>query len=83
MVTSRELELLNPEIVNGLQTSTEIYNYYTNHPDKKQDEQRNVLVRIITPSSEESRDNIIFATNNQTAIPKSSLRVTDPIHIQI
>lgn len=83
LVTSRELELLNPEIVNGLQTSTEIYNYYTNHPDKKQDEQRNVLVRIITPSSEESRDNIIFATNNQTAIPKSSLRVTDPIHIQI
>lgn len=83
LITARELELLNPEIVNGLQTSTEIYNYYTNHPDKKQDENRNVLVRIITPSSEESRDNIIFATNNQTAIPKSSLRVTDPIHIQI
>ncbi|MDD6082732.1 MAG: AIPR family protein [Oscillospiraceae bacterium] len=83
LITARELELLNPEIVNGLQTSTEIYNYYTNHPDKIQDEKRNVLVRIITPSSEESRDNIIFATNNQTAIPKSSLRVTDPIHIQI
>ena len=26
---------------------------------------------------------IIFATNNQTNIPKSSLRVTDPIHLQI
>ena len=83
LITSRELELLSPEIVNGLQTSTEIYNYYTNHPEKLQYEERNVLVRIITPSSEESRDNIIFATNNQTAIPKSSLRVTDPIHIQI
>lgn len=83
LITATELELLNPEIVNGLQTSTEIFNYFTSHPAKIPDESRNVLVRIITPSSEESRDTIIFATNNQTNIPKSSLRVTDPIHLQI
>ena len=83
LITARELELLNPEIVNGLQTSTEIFNYYMNNPSSIANEKRNVLVRIITPSSEESRDNIIFATNNQTSIPKSSLRVTDPIHLQI
>lgn len=82
-ITARELELLKPEIVNGLQTSTEIFNYYTNNPSGVANEKRNLLVRIITPSSEESRDNIIFATNNQTSIPKSSLRVTDPIHLQI
>ena len=35
------------------------------------------------PSSEKARDDIIFATNNQTNIPKSSLRVTDTIHLQI
>ncbi len=46
-------------------------------------ENRNVLIRVIVPASEESRDNIIFATNNQTNIPKSSLRVTDTIHLQI
>ena len=83
LITATELELLNPEIVNGLQTSTEIFNFFTNHPEKMPAEVRNVLVRIITPSSEESRDTIIFATNNQTNIPKSSLRVTDPIHLQI
>ena len=83
LITATELELLNPEIVNGLQTSTEIFNFFTNHPEKIPNEKRNVLVRIITPSSEESRDIIIFATNNQTNIPKSSLRVTDPIHLQI
>ncbi len=33
--------------------------------------------------NEQVRDNIIFATNNQTNIPKSSLRVTDTIHLQI
>lgn len=82
-VTNRELVLLNPEIVNGLQTSTEIYNYFTNNQDLLENEKRNLLVRIIVPSSEESRDRIIFATNNQTNIPKSSLRVTDPIHLQI
>ena len=38
---------------------------------------------MIRPKSEESRDNIIFSTNNQTSIPKSSLRVTDTIHLQI
>lgn len=83
LITSKELELLNPEIVNGLQTSTEIFNFYKNNYSSIEDEKRNVLVRIITPASEKSRDNIIFATNNQTNIPKSSLRVTDPIHLQI
>jgi len=42
-----------------------------------------VLVRAVVPASEQARDNIIFATNNQTNIPKSSLRVTDTIHLQI
>lgn len=82
-VTNRELLIINPEIVNGLQTSTEIYNYFSNNPDRLAAEKRNVLVRIIVPADEASRDNIIFATNNQTNIPKSSLRVTDTIHLQI
>lgn len=41
------------------------------------------MLRIIVPDNEESRDQIIFATNNQTNIPKATLRVTDPIHLQI
>jgi hypothetical protein len=82
-VTTKEIVILNPEIVNGLQTSTEIYNFFSSNKDKLDSEKRNVLVRIIAPTSEESRDNIIFATNNQTNIPKSTLRVTDSIHLQI
>ena len=83
VVNNRELQLTNPEIVNGLQTSNEIYLYFKNNLNLLDSETRNVLVRIIVPDSEESRDNIIFATNNQTNIPKASLRVTDPIHLQI
>ena len=82
-ITNRELQLLNPEIVNGLQTSMEIYNYFSKNACLLSNEKRNLLVRIIVPESEESRDNIIYATNNQTSISKSSLRVTDPIHRQI
>ncbi|MBQ6993232.1 MAG: AIPR family protein [Lachnospiraceae bacterium] len=82
-ITNKELLITNPEIVNGLQTSTEIYNYFSVNKAQVENEKRNVLVRVIVPTSEESRDNIIFATNNQTNIPKSSLRVTDTIHLQI
>ena len=38
---------------------------------------------IIIHDNEESRDQIIFAANNQINIPKATLRVTDPIHLQI
>lgn len=82
--TNKQLTIQNPEIVNGLQTSSEIYRYFKENPQLLENlENRNVLVRVIVPSSEEVRDKIIKATNSQTQIPKSSLRATDPIHRQI
>ncbi|MGN0856519.1 MAG: AIPR family protein [Candidatus Spyradenecus sp.] len=83
LATSKELVLTEPAVVNGLQTSNEIYQYFDTNPGKIETEKRNVLVRIIVPESEDSRDRIILATNNQTNIPKSSLRANDPIHWQI
>ena len=83
LVNNRELQIVNPEIVNGLQTSMEIYNYFSQNREALESEKRSVLLRIIVPDNEESRDQIIFATNNQTNIPKATLRVTDPIHLQI
>ena len=83
LVNDRELQIVNPEIVNGLQTSMEIYNYFSENREALESEKRSILLRIIVPDNEESRDQIIFATNNQTNIPKATLRVTDPIHLQI
>ena len=83
LINNKELQLTNPKIVNGLQTSTEIYKYYVNHKDKLNIDNRCILVRIIVPENEKSRDSIIFATNNQTSISKTSLRATDEIHLQI
>ena len=79
----KELVVHNPEIVNGLQTSSEIHRFYNSNQDKIAGENRDVLVRIIVPESEETRDRIIRATNSQTPIPKSSLRATDQVHRQI
>ena len=44
---------------------------------------RSVLVRVIVPQEEDSRDRIIKATNSQTSIPRASLRATDKIHRDI
>ena len=83
LLTTRNISLMSPSIVNGLQTSNEIFNYFNSSTTRSDDEKRNVLVRIIIPESEESRDRIILATNNQTDIPKASLRANDPIHWKI
>lgn len=83
MAVGKEIVIELPEIVNGLQTSSEIFNYFSMNPKALIEEKRNVLVRIIVPESEETRDRIILSTNSQTNIPKASLRATDTIHRQI
>jgi abortive infection phage resistance protein abiU len=83
LITNKSLQIVSPEIVNGLQTTREIYNYFSKQSKKVEHDKRTILIRAIRPKSEETRDNIIFSTNNQTSIPKSSLRVTDTIHLQI
>ena len=77
----KELIVHNPEIVNGLQTSTELYRFFAS--ENAHDDDRSLLVRVIVPENEESRDKIIRATNSQTPIPKASLRATDSIHRDI
>lgn len=82
--STKVFEIKNPEIVNGLQTSTEIYHYFTSKEESaEEDETRRVLIRIIVPNNDALRDNIILATNSQTTIPKAILRGTDSIHREI
>ncbi len=81
--TPKQLLIVKPEIVNGLQTSNEIYRFFAQNTEQLSQEKRNVLLRIIVPDDETSRDKIILATNSQTAIPPVALRSTDPVHRQI
>lgn len=79
--SGKSLTIEDPQIVNGLQTSTEIYEYCRKFNTDADD--RKVLVRVIVPTEQESRHRIIKATNSQTAVQHASLRATDKIHRDI
>lgn len=76
--SGKTLTIEDPQIVNGLQTSFEIYNYLKKNPQAT--ENRTLLVRVITTKSEKSRLKVIRATNSQTRVPLASLRATEDIH---
>ena len=77
----KTLTMEEPQIVNGLQTSAEVYNYCKQSDDSN--DERKILVRVMVPNEDESRDRIIKATNSQTVVLLSSLRATDKIHRDI
>ena len=79
--SGKALTIEDPQVVNGLQTSTEIFNYCKKC--NTESDNRKILVRIIVPTEQESRDRIIKATNSQTAVQQASLRATDKIHRDI
>lgn len=80
-IVGKTITLDDVQVVNGLQTTTTIYNHLKRKNTK--DENRSILIRIIVTSDPETRDRIIKATNFQTAIPPASLRATDRIHRDI
>ncbi len=82
VLAGKQLTIEDPQIVNGLQTSHEIYQHFSNSDGMETDD-RAVLVRVISEENEEARDRIIRATNSQTAIPPASLRSSDEIHRNI
>ncbi len=82
VLAGKQLTIEDPQIVNGLQTSHEIYQHFSKLNNHVGDE-RAVLVRVICEEDEEARDRIIRATNSQTSIPPASLRSSDEIHRNI
>ena len=78
------LSITDPQIVNGLQTSREIFSYCSDkarfNPEK---DKRTVLVRVIQTEDPALQDMIIRATNSQNRMGPGSLRMTDQIHRNI
>jgi len=73
--------ITEPLIVNGLQTSFEIYSHF--RQPNVSDDKRTILVRLIENTVPQSVDRIIKATNNQTAIPRVWLHATEDIQRKI
>ncbi|MFF0740132.1 AIPR family protein [Streptomyces sp. NPDC004111] len=80
-IAGKRIVVKEPQIVNGLQTSHEIYSYVQRggrHRD------RSLLVKIVVaPESGTARDRIIRATNSQTQLPAGALRATESIQKDI
>lgn len=75
------LQLDSPQVVNGLQTSNEIYK--RSRAARGVAETRSLLVKVIEAKDDDVRDRIIRATNSQTALGPSALRATDKVQRQI
>lgn len=80
-LANKILTLTDPQIVNGCQTSYEIYNHILKN--KVTEDHRSLAVKVVQTSNDAIRANIIKYTNSQTLIPISVLSATDPIHRNI
>jgi hypothetical protein len=79
-LNGKRLSLMSPQVVNGLQTSHEIYKRGTR---ADLDSRRSVLVKVIEADQETTKDRIIKATNSQTTLGTSTLRATDKVQRKI
>lgn len=75
------VNITNPQIVNGLQTSHEVFQAVPNL--KGNNETRCILVKVIVAPEEKSKNAIIRATNSQTEVSAVSLNATVPLHSDI
>ena len=73
------LEVADPQIVNGLQTSREIFSYYKSAGPSSDDERR-ILIRVVKIADDTMREAIVYATNAQNPMERAALRSTDEIH---
>lgn len=81
-LVGKTLKLRDIQIVNGLQTTESIHRHFSKSPFKS-DEQRTLLVKVIVSQDETVRDQVIRATNNQSAVEPAALHATDRIQRSI
>jgi hypothetical protein len=71
-------QVTNPMIVNGLQTSYELFHHFKLAGGNKKD-LRTIMIKVIVNTNEDTSDRIISATNSQTKIDAISLHATEQI----
>lgn len=81
-LVGKTLKLRDIQIVNGLQTTESIHRHFAKSPTHA-DETRALLVKVIVSQDESVRDQVIRATNNQSAVEPAALHATDRIQRSI
>lgn len=79
--TNPKISLIDPQIVNGCQTSNVLFEVSKEHPQKLS--QIEVLVRIYATVDEVIGRQIALATNTQSRIVSRDLKANDPIQFKI
>jgi hypothetical protein len=85
-VDAMSVSIVDPQVVNGLQTSRVIFEYLRSPVASAPllvNDTRSLLVRVLRITDETARNDVIKATNNQNPMQVSALRGTDNIHRQI
>lgn len=77
-LSGKSLHLDNVQIVNGLQTSHNIY-----MKEFEEDESRSLLLKIIVTKDKATKDAIIKSTNSQNYVHPSLFKATDPVQRNI
>lgn len=80
-IVGKTIQLQNIQIVNGLQTTESIFNYFGGGGQRE--DARSLLVKVIVSSDAMVRDRIIRATNNQNPVELASLHATEKIQRDI
>ncbi len=78
----KEFTIDEPQIVNGLQTSMEIYEHFRTYPNTEAGK-RSAVIRLIESPDPKLQDRVIKATNSQTKIPPQYLWATDELQRDI
>ena len=81
VINGKNMQMLDIQVVNGLQTTETIYRHFKSGSRKSIDGA--LSIKIIVSKDERLRDQIIRATNNQTAVEQAALHATDKIQRDI
>ncbi len=80
-VVGKTINLVDIQIVNGLQTTESIYRHYRNGGCATGD--RSLMIKIVVSRDVRHRDHIIQATNNQNVVETAGLRASDKVQRDI
>ena len=81
--TGNALRLTDPQIVNQLQSSHEVFNHFAEAVLFRPQDNRSVMVKVIRNIDADTSDRIIRATNSQTKIESINLHASEQIHRDI
>lgn len=79
----KSLLIEDVQIVNGLQTSRTIYDYFKHNLCTENCESKSIMIKVISQTDSFVKDSIIRATNNQTAVSMISLFATKKLQRDI